>query len=124
MQQTTGFNVRKSTKRLAITSNFEPMDENRFLYGFNEIVRVDTSDPDYQEIDGQFGVIVGRSESPEDSGYAVFIYRDEIVWDVSEQCLLPTGRFEEPEKPTHFIRVSVDQQGRGDVVGFGSLEDE
>ena len=88
-------------------------------FQFYEIVRVASSDPELTEIHGERGAILGVSENDNGTfGYAVFIYRDEICWDLAEGELEATGEFSRREEfyDGTSIRVRVDEQGRGWIV--------
>ena len=88
-------------------------------FQFYEIVRVASSDPELTEIHVERGAILGVSENDNGTfGYAVFIYRDEICWDLAEGELEATGVFSRREEfyDGTSIRVRVDEQGRGWIV--------
>lgn len=58
----------------------------------SEIVRVATGNPDLAEIHGERGVIPGITDGDGLAReYGVFIYRDEICWQLAEHELEPTG---------------------------------
>ncbi|HEX2093758.1 MAG TPA: hypothetical protein VHG28_15255 [Longimicrobiaceae bacterium] len=95
--------------------------EPAYRFAFNEIVRVVSDDPELAPINGERGVVLGRTDDPTAAAYGVFIYRDEEVWHVEERDLEPTGEMDPPPEPTHAIRVAVDEQGRGEVVGVRKL---
>ena len=88
-------------------------------FQFYEIVRVASSQPELAEIHGERGAILGMSEDDQGTfGYAVFIYRDEICWSLTEDELEETGEFSRREEfyDDTSIRVRVDQHGRGWIV--------
>jgi hypothetical protein len=97
------------------------MSDAPFRFAFDEVVRVVSDDPELASINGERGVVLGRGEDASAPVYGVFIYRDEEVWSVAERDLEPTGAFDPREKPTHALRVRVDEHGRGHVVGKRKL---
>lgn len=96
-------------------------DPSAFRFAFDDVVRVVSSDPELAEINGERGVIVGRGDDTSNPGYGVFIYRLERVWCVDEHEIQPTGERDPRPAPTTAIRVSVDEQGRGDIIGIRKL---
>jgi hypothetical protein len=98
-----------------------PPDPAAFRFDFDDVVRVVSDNPELAPINGERGAIVGRGDDTTQPGYAVFIYREQLVWCVDEPDLEPTGERDVRPPPTHAIRVSVDEQGRGDVVGIRKL---
>lgn len=89
-------------------------------FALYEIVRVRRENQELLEIHGERGAILGivdRDDGPNE--YGVFIYRDEMVWQVSEDDLEATGEHSSREEQygDAVVRVAVDDQGRGTVVG-------
>lgn len=86
-------------------------------FQFYETVRVASDDPELAEIRGERGAILGMSEHDDGTfGYAVFIFRDEMCWDLAESELEATGVFGRREDfydDPSVVRVRVDEQGRG-----------
>ena len=84
-------------------------------------VRVSSELPAHTSINGAEGAVAGVAIG--DNGehfYAVFIYKTERVWSVSEKYLVPTGSKDKME--TFFdgtrIRVEVDPEtGKGSIKG-------
>lgn len=97
------------------------MPDSTFRFAFDEIVRVVSDDPELAPVNGEMGVVLGRGEEALDDAYGVFIYREQQVWCMSARDLESTSRFELREEPTHALRVRVDEQGRGHVVGLPDL---
>ena len=84
---------------------------NRF--DFYERVRVASSDPAKEAIDGQLGAVLGRAQS--DDGcwfYGVFVYEVEVVWYCSEGELVPTGEFDRRESFYSGDSIRVSRRGR------------
>ncbi len=84
-----------------------------------EIVRVGKNNPELAEIHGERGAILGMTDGM--SGpieYGVYIYRDEILWQVSEDDLEATG--EHASRGDFYddtvVRVNVDEKGRGRIA--------
>lgn len=97
------------------------MSDAPFRFAFDEVVCVVSDDPELASINGERGVVLGRGEDASVPIYGVFIYRDEEVWSVEERDLEPTGAFDPREKPTHALRVRVDEYGRGHIIGKRKL---
>lgn len=95
--------------------------ESPFRFDFDDVVRVVSDNPELAPINGERGAICGRGEDSSDPGYAVFIYRDQRVWCVDECDLQPTGERDVRPPPESAIRVSVDEHGRGDVIGIRKI---
>lgn len=89
-----------------------------FRFDFDEIVTIVTDDPEYAEVNGERGVILGRTEDPDDAEYGVFVYREECVWQVPEAHLAPTGEREIREPATTILKVRVDAHGRGTLLAL------
>ncbi|HEU4558173.1 MAG TPA: hypothetical protein VFS20_10000 [Longimicrobium sp.] len=98
-----------------------PPDPAAFRFDFDDVVRVVSDNPELAEINGERGVVCGRGDDTADPGYAVFIYREQLVWCVDEPDLEPTGERDPRPDPQYAIRVSVDEDGRGDVVAIRKL---
>src|SRR5688500_8530176 len=98
-----------------------PPDPAAFRFDFDDVVRVVSDNPELAPINGERGAVVGRGDDTTRPGYAVFIYREQLVWCVDGPAPEPTGERDPRPPPTHAIRVSVDDQGRGDVVGIRKL---
>lgn len=94
-----------------------------YLFDFDDVVRIVSDHPELAEINGERGVVVGKGEEGLPPGYAVWIYRLERVWDVEQEYLEATGETDPREPPTHAVRVAVDAEGRGTVVGVRALGD-
>lgn len=97
------------------------MTQPEFRFSFDEIVRVVSDDPELADINGELGSICGRTEDPAYPEYGIFIYRDSEVWQVEERYLESTGKMEIRERPTHALRVRVDEEGRGELVDVVKL---
>jgi Immunity protein 31 len=98
-----------------------PPDPAAFRFDFDDVVRVVSDDPELAPINGERGAVVGRGDDTTRPGYGVFIYRDQRVWCVDEPDLEPTGERDPRPPPDYAIRVSVDEQGRGNVMGIRKL---
>lgn len=89
-------------------------EEPRF--GFYEKVRISTTAPNGQELNGKLGAVLGRAQ--DEAGewfYAVYIYQTEMVWNFPEPELLSTGEFDVESNfyDGSSTRVHVDKRGRG-----------
>ena len=96
-------------------------DPAAFRFDFDDVVRVVSDDPELAPINGERGAVVGRGDDTTRPGYGVFIYRDQRVWCVDEPDLEPTGERDPRPPPDFAVRVAVDEQGRGNVVGIRKL---
>jgi hypothetical protein len=88
-------------------------------YEFYEIVVVNTSDPAKAEVNGEAGAVGGRVRCDDGSWYySVHVYSTNESWCFFEHELLPTGKHARQEDfyDGSSIRVSVDQEGRGEIV--------
>lgn len=101
--------------------NRPPPDPAAFRFDFDDVVRVVSDNPELAEINGERGVISGRGDDTTNPGYAVFIYRDGIVWCVEEDEIEATGERDPRPAPEYAVRVRVDEQGRGNAVGIRKL---
>ncbi len=84
-------------------------------FDFYEIVTVIQGDANSSAILGERGFIGGRVADDQGRwGYAVYIYSRRECWDVSEEALQSTGKFDERERdrPKRSIRVSI----RGELL--------
>lgn len=85
-------------------------------FQFYEIVRVVSRNDELTEIQGQRGAILGMSEDVDNTvRYGVFIFRDEICWNLDEDDLEAAdecARREDFYDGTS-IHVQVDEEGRG-----------
>jgi len=88
-----------------------------FRFPFDEVVRVVSDAPALAPVNGERGVVLGRGEDASSPIYGVFVYRTQEVWSVAEGDLEPTGAFDPREAPAHALRVRVNAEGRGHVVG-------
>lgn len=98
-----------------------PPDPSAFRFDFDDVVRVVSDNPELAEINGERAVVCGRGDDTTNPGYAVFVYREQRVWCVDEPDLQPTGERDPRPDPEYAVRVSVDEHGRGDVVGIRKL---
>lgn len=98
-----------------------PPDPAAFRFDFDDVVRVVSDNPELAEINGERGVVCGRGDDTTNPGYAVFIYREQLVWCVDEPDLQPTGERDPRPEPEYAVRVRVDEQGRGNAVGIRKL---
>ena len=87
-----------------------------FRFAFDEVVRIVTDDPELAEVNGERGVVLGRTEEGLAPGYGVFVYRAQEVWCVEEADIEATGEFDQREAAPAALRVLVDEQGRGYVA--------
>lgn len=88
-------------------------------FALYEIVRVRRENPELTEIHGERGVILGITDLEHGPiEYGVFIHRDEMLWQVSEEDLEATGQYSSREElyGNTVVRVAVDEQGRGTIV--------
>ena len=88
-------------------------------YDFYEKVRVTTTAPEKQIVNGEIGAVIGRAQN--DLGewfYSVAIYKTDTSWHFLESELASTGEFDNREKfyDGSSIRVRVDKEGRGSIA--------
>jgi hypothetical protein len=102
-------------------AGYVPPDPSAFRFDFDDVVRVASDDPELAPVNGERGVIVGRGEDASQPGYAVFIYSIQRVWCVEEHEIRPTGERDPRPAPTTALRVSVDEEGRGNIIGIRKL---
>jgi hypothetical protein len=90
-------------------------------FQFYEEVRVQTSDPLKSHVNGALGAVVGRTETEDNTSwyYAVDLHQISEGWCFYENELESTGRIfnREDYYDGTSIRVQVDQQGLGKIVG-------
>lgn len=63
---------------------------------FFEVVRCQSSDPEFAEINGLEGYVAAKGDF-DDDGVAVFFYAIERVWEVPDSMLVSLGRIDEEE---------------------------
>jgi hypothetical protein len=90
-------------------------------FDFYERVRVRTSNPTTSHLNGEIGTVIGRTETedhPDPFYYAVDIDSSTVGWCFFESELESTGEWANPEDyfDGSWVRVRVDQRGRGTVV--------
>jgi|GEM_PF-347271 len=91
----------------------------RARFELYDIVRVRESNPELAEIHGERGAILAIADREDGRReYGVFVYRDEMVWQLAEEDLEATGERTSREAlyGDSAARVIVDGQGRGRAV--------
>jgi hypothetical protein len=87
-------------------------------FNFNEIVKVQSSDPDLSEVNGKKGVVRGMGESEDGIwAYAVDIDEDDEGWSFFEVDLVSLNCFakEEDFHTGESMKVIVTPDGKGSI---------
>src|SRR5262249_17267278 len=90
-------------------------------FDFFERVRVQTTDPAKAHLNGEMGMVLGRTQTenhPEPFLYAVTIDSCKDGWSLFENELEATGQWAQRQdyETGRRIRVHVDENGRGSIV--------